>query len=177
MKNSLDILLQQNGLNRTDFAKKVGSTEKEVSNILKNNHGTYTEKELLMISQGINCSTEQVLNQLLKIKNDDVLYVASTIEEIRQKVTEQDDEFIISGEFNSILKDVEKSTLSEIEEMGFLVGSRGSGSIATWLIDRVMNHFGSNSQLENLKSDIAKLYKIKFISLYEAKLRLKQLDY
>ncbi len=177
MKNILDIFLKQNGMTRYDLSKKVGISEQTLSKASKRDPETYSGKTLMAISRGTDYSPGEVLDQLLTIRDSDLLYIASNLKEIRQKVKEQEDEFIIQGEFNSILKDIKKSSLSEKEQLGFNLGSAGVGTSMVWIINRVLNSFGSNKEEENLKSDISMLYQIELLNSNEAKLRLKQLDY
>ncbi|WP_261806774.1 helix-turn-helix transcriptional regulator [Lapidilactobacillus luobeiensis] len=174
MKNVLDIFLKQNGLTRYDLSKKVGISEQTLSKASKRDPETYSGKTLIAISKGTNHSPGEVLDQLLTIRDSDLLYTASNLKEIRQKVKEQEDEFIIQGEFNSILKDIKKSTLSENEQLGFNLGTAGLGTSVVWIINRIFNSIDSNKEEENLKTDIAMLYQIKLLNSNEAKLRLKQ---
>jgi hypothetical protein len=98
------------------------------------------------------------------------------LKEIKQKVREQEDEFIIRGEFNAILKEIKQSGLSESVQLAFDLGSKGMGSPMVWLINRVMNAMSGNKEEENLKTDIATIYDIELLNSNEAKLRLKQLS-
>lgn len=90
---------------------------------------------------------------------------------------EKEEEFLVEGDFRELLKEIEGSRVSETAELGFQLGSGGSGTVLAQAVLRVMNFFEEDTKLENLKQDIAQLYTIEFINEEEAKLRLKQLDY
>lgn len=75
------------------------------------------------------------------------------------------------------MNDIEQSRLPESAKIGFQCSGNGTGNIVIWGILRIMNLFGEDSKLENLKQDISDLYTIQFINQDTAKLRLKQYDY
>lgn len=177
MKNVLDIFLKQNDMTRYDLSKQVGISEQTLSKASKRDPETYSVKTLVAISSGTGYSPGEVLDKLLAIRDSDIVYVASTLKEIRQKVNEKEDVFIIRGEFSSLMKEIKQSSLSEAEELGFQLGMGGAGSYLVWIINRIINSFGSNKEEENLKDDIMTLYTIELLNSSEAKLRLKQLDY
>ena len=75
------------------------------------------------------------------------------------------------------MKEIKRSQVSEAAELGFELGSGGSGTILAQGFLRVLNLFENDRKLENLKQNIGYLYTIDFINGDEVKLRLKQLDY
>ncbi|MFW3576979.1 helix-turn-helix domain-containing protein [Vagococcus fluvialis] len=176
MKNTLDIFLKQYDMTRYDLSKKANISEQTLSKAAKRDPETYTAKTLITIAEGTNHTPGEVLDQLLMIRDSDQLYIASNLKEIKQKVREQEDEFIIRGEFNAILKEIKQSGLSESVQLAFDLGSNGMGSPMVWLINRVMNAMSGNKEEENLKTDIATIYDIELLNSNEAKLRLKQLS-
>lgn len=177
MKNVLDIFLKQNQMTRYDLSKKVGISEQTLSKAAKRDPKTYSVKTLVAIASGTGYSPGEVLDKLLAIRDSEAVYIASTLKEIRQKVKEKEDVFIIQGEFSSLAKEIKQSSLSESAELGFQLGMGGAGSYVVWAINRMINSFGGKKEEENLKDDIMTLYTIKFLNSSEAMLRLRQLDY
>ncbi|MBO0452262.1 helix-turn-helix domain-containing protein [Candidatus Enterococcus murrayae] len=177
MKNVLDIFLQKQGLTRYDLSKSAGISEQTLSKASKRDPETYSSKTIIAIAKGTEHSPGEVLDALLQIRDSDELYQVTTLNELLQKVREKEDQFIVKGEFNELLKEIERSRISETAELGFQYGSGGLGTIAVYKILRILNSFGDETKLENLKQDIGTLYTIEFIDKNNVKLRLKQLDY
>ncbi|MGM0168445.1 hypothetical protein IGI39_004200 [Enterococcus sp. AZ135] len=177
MKNVLDIFLQKKGLTRYDLSKSVGISEQTLSKASKRDPETYTSKTIIAIANGTSNTPGEVLDALLQIRDSEELYHVATLNELRQKVKEQEDQFIVTGDFHELLKEIDRSRISETAELGFQYGSGGLGTIAVHKILRIMNAFGDDTKLENIKQDIAALYSIEFIDKNNVKLRLKQLDY
>lgn len=177
MKNCLDIYLQHHAMTRYDVSKKSGVSEQTLSKASKRNPNTLTAKTLIAISKGTGESPGEVLDALLKILESDELYIVTTLVELRQKINEQEDEFIVRGEYRELLKEIENSRLSEESLLGFQLGSRGMGDLIVWGLNRVRQTLADNPKMEKLKQDILDLYQLKIMNGTEMKLRLKQLDY
>lgn len=177
MKNVLDIYLKKKSITRSELSKKEELSEQKLARISKQNPDSYSEETLELLAKGLATSPAEVLEELRSIRDSDALYQVTNINELRQKVKEKEEEFFVEGDFRELLKEIEGSRVSESAELGFQLGSRGSGTVLAQAVLRVMNLFEEDTKLENLKQDIAQLYTIEFINEEEAKLRLKQLDY
>ncbi|MBU5362044.1 hypothetical protein KQI58_13280 [Enterococcus raffinosus] len=114
---------------------------------------------------------------MANIRTSDELLEVTHVAELRQKVKEQKEEFIVKGDFRKLMKDIKQSQVSEAAEIGFELGSGGLGTLIAQGVLRIINFFAEDTKLENLKQDIGRLYTIDFINENEVKLRLKQLDY
>lgn len=177
MKNVLDIFLRENNMTRYDLSKRVDISEQTLSKASKRDPETYTARTIVAIAKGTNRSPGEVLDRLLQIRDSDILYEVTTLSELKQKVKEQEDEFIVKGDFRDLMKEIEGSKLSESAELSLQFGGGWLGTMAVRGILRIINSHEDNPKLEHLKQDIAELYKIIFIDQNQAKLRLKQLDY
>lgn len=177
MKNVLDIYLKKKGITRSELSKKEELSEQKLARISKQNPDSYSEETLELLAKGLATTPAEVLEELRSIRDSDALYQVTNINELRQKVKEKEEEFLVEGDFRELLKEIEGSRVSETAELGFQLGSGGSGTVLAQAVLRVMNFFEEDTKLENLKQDIAQLYTIEFINEEEAKLRLKQLDY
>ena len=120
---------------------------------------------------------KEELEKLANIRTSEELLEVTHVAELRQKVKEQKEEFIVKGDFCKLMKDIKQSQVSEAAEIGFELGSGGLGTLIAQGVLRVINFFAEDTKLENLKQDIGRFYKIDFINENEVKLRLKQLDY
>lgn len=120
---------------------------------------------------------KEELEKLANIRTSDELLEVTHVAELRQKVKEQKEEFIVKGDFRKLMKDIKQSQVSEAAEIGFELGSGGLGTLIAQGVLRIINFFAEDTKLENLKQDIGRLYTIDFINENEVKLRLKQLDY
>lgn len=179
MKSVLDIFLQEQGLTRYELAKVTGLSEATLSKANTRNPETYAVKTVALIAEGVNLSPGEVLNRLLAIQKEATcLYTVATLSELKQRVKKQEDEFYVVNDFHELLKEVKRESLSENENLGFLLGSRGMGSIDRWLITRFFHLFipPSERNRENLKQEISTLYTIQLLDSQTAKLRLKSLD-
>lgn len=96
---------------------------------------------------------------------------------LKQKVKKQEDAFFVTGELCDLIKEIKKSQLSESAQLGFELGSAGSGTILSRGVWRVLNLFEDDTERENLKQDIAQLYTTECVDEGKILLRLKQLDY
>lgn len=177
MKNILAIYLKKKQLTRSDLLKSGAITERQLAKISKRDPDKYSKKMVELLAVELNIESEKLLAELKTIRDSDELYAVTNTDELRQMVSEQEEAFLVRGYFRELMKEIKQSGISEPAELGFAVGAGGLGSLATHGILRVMNFFEEDSQLENLKQDIAQLYTIEFINKEEAKLRLKQLDY
>ena len=174
MKNVLDIYLKKKGITRSELSKKEELSEQKLARISKQNPDSYSEETLELLAKGLATTPAEVLEELRSIRDSDALYQVTNINELRQKVKEKEEEFLVEGDFRELLKEIEGSRVSETAELGFQLGSGGSGTVLAQAVLRVMNFFEEDTKLENLKQDIAQLYTIEFINEEEAKLRLKQ---
>ncbi|KAF1303070.1 helix-turn-helix transcriptional regulator [Enterococcus saccharolyticus] len=179
MKSILDIFLQEQGKTRYEVSKATGISEATLSKANKRSPETYTVKTVATIAQAVNQTPGDVLNQLIQIRdNPNRLYLVTTMTELKQRVKEQEDEFLIQGDFSELLTEVKREQLSETAMLGFQVGSGGQGDTMAWLIMRILNLFGKNdTDRENLKQDISTLYLISSLDDDKVKLQLKQLVY
>ncbi|WP_251867064.1 XRE family transcriptional regulator [Enterococcus malodoratus] len=177
MKNILAIYLKKKQLTRSDLLKSGAITERQLAKISMRDPDKYSKKMVELLAVELNIESEKLLAELKTIRDSDELYAVTNTDELRQMVSEQEEAFLVRGYFRELMKEIKQSGISEPAELGFAVGAGGLGSLATHGILRVMNFFEEDSQLENLKQDIAQLYTIEFINKEEAKLRLKQLDY
>lgn len=120
---------------------------------------------------------KEELEKLANIRTSEELLEVTHVAELRQKVKEQKEEFIVKGDFRKLMKDIKQSQVSEAAEIGFELGSGGLVTLIAQGVLRIINFFAEDTKLENLKQDIVRLYTIDFINENEVKLRLKQLDY
>lgn len=177
MKNVLAIYLQEKGLTREDILKNEVFSEHKLAKVSKCDPENYSEETLNSLSEELNVASDALLMDLKKIRDSDALFDVTTADELKQKVKEQEDEFLVKGDFRELMKEIKRSQVSEAAELGFELGSGGSGTILAQGFLRVLNLFENDRKLENLKQNIGYLYTIDFINGDEAKLRLKHLDY
>lgn len=177
VKNVLDIYLKEKGLSREAFLKNEAFSEQKLAKVSKRDPENYSEETLNSLSEELNVASDVLLTDLKRIRDSDALFEVTTADELKQKVKEQEDEFLVKGDFRELMKEIKRSQVSETAELGFELGSGGSGTIVARGILRVLNLFENDRKLENLKQNIGHLYTIDFINEDEAKLRLKQLDY
>lgn len=177
MKNVLAIYLQEKGLTREDILKNEVFSEHKLAKVSKCDPENYSEETLNSLSEELNVASDALLMDLIRIRDSDALFDVTTADELKQKVKEQEDEFLVKGDFRELMKEIKRSQVSEAAELGFELGSGGSGTILAQGFLRVLNLFENDRKLENLKQNIGYLYTIDFINEDEAKLRLKQLDY
>lgn len=177
MKNVLDIYLQKHGLTRIDLLRSGELSEAQLARISKRDPEKYSVKTLDALANELNVNSDELLADLKNIRDSQELYEVTDMNELRQRVKEQEEEFLVKGDLRELLKEIKRSQVSEMAETGFDLGSSGSGSLGARGVLRVINFFEEDSKTENLKQDIAQLYTIKFIDEAAAKLRLKQLDY
>lgn len=174
MKNVLAIYLQEKGLTREDILKNEVFSEHKLAKVSKCDPENYSEETLNSLSEELNVASDALLMDLKKIRDSDALFDVTTADELKQKVKEQEDEFLVKGDFRELMKEIKRSQVSETAELGFELGS---GTILAQGGLRVLNLFEDDRKLENLKQNIGHLYTIDFIDDDQAKLRLKQLDY
>lgn len=177
MKNVLAIYLQEKGLTREDILKNEVFSEHKLAKVSKCDPENYSEETLNSLSEELNVASDALLMDLIRIRDSDALFDVTTADELKQKVKEQEDEFLVKGDFRELMKEIKRSQVSEAAELGFELGSGGSGTILAQGFLRVLNLFENDRKLENLKQNIGYLYTIDFIDDDQAKLRLKQLDY
>ncbi|SJZ41856.1 Cro/C1-type HTH DNA-binding domain-containing protein [Pilibacter termitis] len=179
MKSILDIFLKEHGKTRYEVAKNSGVLETTLSKANRRDPETYTVKTISGIAKAVNKTPGEVLDRLIEIKESDELYVVTTFSELKQRVKEQEDEFVIKGDLHGLIRELERERLSETVELGFQIGTRGLGATQMWIITRIVNLFEdvSNREREIMKQDISTLYRTEFIDETTAKLRLKQLGY
>lgn len=177
MKNVLAIYLQEKGSTREDLLKNEVFSEHKLAKVSKCDPENYSEETLNSLSEELNVASDALLTDLKRIRDSDALFEVTTADELKQKVKEQEDEFLVKGDFRELMKEIKRSQVSDTAELGFELGSGGSGTILVQGVLRVLNLFEVDQKLENLKQNIGHLYTIDFINDDQAKLRLKQLDY
>ena len=177
MKNVLAIYLQKHGLTRIDLLRSGKLSEAQLARISKRDPEKYSVKTLDALAKELDVNSDELLADLKNIRDSQELYEVTDMNELRQRVKEQEEEFLVKGDLRELLKEIKPSQVSEMAETGFVLGAGGSGSLGARGVLRVINFFEEDSKTENLKQDIAQLYTIKFIDEAVAKLRLKQLDY
>lgn len=177
MNNVLDIYLKKKELTRSDLLKNGEISEHKLAKISKKDPATYSDKTINLLAAELNVTANELLADLEEIRDNDELFEVTNADELKRKVKEQEDEFLVKGDFRELMKEIKRSQVSETAELGFELGSGGSGTILAQGVLRVLNLFDADPKLENLKQDIGHLYTIDFINEDQAKLRLKQLDY
>ena len=108
---------------------------------------------------------KEELEKLANIRTSDELLEVTHVAELRQKVKEQKEEFIVKGDFRKLMKDIKQSQVSEAAEIGFELGSGGLGTLIAQGVLRIINFFAEDTKLENLKQDIGRLYTIDFMRM------------
>lgn len=139
MKNVLDIYLKKKGITRSELSKKEELSEQKLARISKQNPDSYSEETLELLAKGLATTPAEVLEELRSIRDSDALYQVTNINELRQKVKEKEEEFLVEGDFRELLKEIEGSRVSETAELGFQLGSGGSGTVLAQAVLRVMN--------------------------------------
>ncbi|OFI50546.1 hypothetical protein BG261_01340 [Floricoccus tropicus] len=177
MKNVLDIYLKENGTNRTQLVGKTNISEKALAKTSKRDPEDYSADIVVAISEEVGATPGQILDRMLVIRDSDMLYHATNFEELKQKVDEQEDEFVLEGDFYDFVKKIKASTLSERETLGFNYGSNGWGDFAAFVLHRFKNNMSREKESKNLQQKISKLYNIKILNKKESLFRLRQLDY
>ncbi|MDH6365647.1 transcriptional regulator with XRE-family HTH domain [Enterococcus sp. PF1-24] len=177
MKNVLDIFLKENHMTRYDVSQQANVSEQTLSQASKRDPESLSGKTLIAIAKGTKKTPGEVLDRLLQIRDSNQLYEVDTLSELRKKVREQEDEFLVKGDFRQLVKEIKRSRLSEEVELAANIGSKGAMPSTLWFLNRVLNAFTDDTKMKNLKQDIGDLYQIQFINPEQAKLRLKQLDY
>ena len=177
MKNILDIYLKQHKVSKDELLRAANLAPSSLKQT-KNSRPEKWDAELIQsIAKLVMQAPQNVVNNLIRIADNDELFEVDTVEELKQLVHQKEDEFIVMPALRDLMREIKKSQLTESEEMGFQLGSQGSGGILSSGIHRLFNQLESNPEQENLKQDISSLYQIESRSDATVKLRLKQLDY
>ncbi|OFI50543.1 hypothetical protein BG261_01325 [Floricoccus tropicus] len=175
MKNVLDIYLKDNNTNRYEVAKRANISEQTLSKASKRDPETYTAKTLIAIGKGIGATAGQVLDNLLAIRDSGKLYHATNISELRQKVREQEDEFILEGDFKELIQKIKTSIDFEdkyVRNDFIFPVFEYEGSV----LFRVLKKNSSTKDekvIKKLEKDIVNSYKIKILNDSETLFRLK----
>lgn len=175
MRGILDIYLKNLGTTRYEVSKKSGISEQALSKANKRDPKSYTVKTVELIASAVEKSAGEVIDGLVEIRDCNILYKATTLRELEQKVADQEDEFLVEGEFAKIVKQAKESQLSETAETWFAVGSRGSGTVLAWFITELLCIFDkkNNPKTERLKHSLSTLYDFEFLDEHTVKLKLK----
>lgn len=175
MRGILDIYLKNLGTTRYEVSKRSGISEQALSKANKRDPKSYTVKTVELIASAVGKSAGEVLDSLVEIRDCNILYKATTLRELEQKVADKEDEFLVEGEFAKIIKEAKEGQLSEMAQTWFAVGSSGSGTILAWFITELLCIFDkkNNPKTERLKHALSTLYDFYFIDKHTIKLTLK----
>ncbi|URZ86797.1 helix-turn-helix transcriptional regulator [Floricoccus penangensis] len=99
MKNVLDIYLKENGKDISQLMGRLNVSKKSLSEIGKTDPENYSVDTIVAIAKEMAVAPGIALDRMLEIRDTDVFYHIKSIDELKQKVKEQEDEFILEGNF------------------------------------------------------------------------------
>ena len=178
MKNVLDIYLKENGTNRTKLAKKSNISERELKKLTRKDPENYSADIMVAISQEVGATPGQILDRMLVIRNSDLLYHATTMDEFVEKIDEQEDEFILDGNFTQFVNKIEN--IIEFENRyvsgNLMYPVYGSGNSFLYELFKKLT-IRNNKEMEKLEKKILFNYKMKTLNDHQTLFRNKILDY
>ncbi|OFI46652.1 hypothetical protein BG262_02285 [Floricoccus penangensis] len=183
MKNVLDIYLKENGKDRSQLMERLNVSKKSLSEIGKTDPENYSADTIVAIANEMAVAPGIALDRMLEIRDTDIFYHVKSIDELKQKVKEQEDEFILEGDFSDLfnspskIENFEKKYDSYYNNVyprrkTFLTNSQELGII--------LKSFSPTEGIIHtmiLQEKILYLYMIKILNKNQLFFRLRQLDY
>lgn len=178
MKNVLDIYLKENGTNRTKLAKKSNISERELKKLTRKDPENYSADIMVVISQEVGTTPGQILDRMLVIRNSDMLYHATTMDEFVEKIDEQEDEFILDGNFTQFVN--KTKNIMDFEDKAvrgnpIYPGYATGNSFLYQFLKKLTSK--DDKEMQKLEQKILDNYKMKILNDHQTLFRNKILDY
>ncbi|OFI50545.1 hypothetical protein BG261_01335 [Floricoccus tropicus] len=178
MKNVLDIYLKENGINRVQLAKKSNISERELKKLTRKDPENYSADILVAISQEVGVTPGQILDRMLVIQDSDMLYHATTMDEFIKKIDEQEDEFVLDGNFTQFVN--KTKNIMDFEDRAVrgnpIYPGYGTGNSFLYQFLKKLTS-KDDKEMQKLEQKILDNYKMKILNDHQTLFRNKILDY
>lgn len=159
--NYLDLYLQKNNCKRYDVYKKSGISQQSLATYTNKQIEKYPAKLLIALSQTLNKTPGDVLNELLTLESENSLFEAFNPPELLSGLNHKYDTIIIRGKYCSEIYTLMKSQILEYE----LMGGSLDVTILIYAISSIKTLFSNpNKKIEKEIEKKLKSYEIKEVS-------------
>ncbi|WP_277586114.1 hypothetical protein [Psychrobacillus antarcticus] len=173
----LDIYLQKNGKKRYDVFKETGMSQQMLGSVNKKSISSYSVKTIQAIAKTVEKSEGTVLEDLVQLEKENAYFEAFNVDDLLLAFKNKETHIVIKGEYKKEIEEFAGGQLSEMETLGFQLGSAGIVAILAEATFQLASLFSSKDADQKKIENQIRSYKIKRINENELLLYLRQLDY